>query len=109
MMSSRFYKSALPAAALIATALGVLGSLVGLVFGGALVAYLVRYGIDYSAYMGESLEMEGIVISTHMMGAWDAERMGMYVLGTIVVTMLAGVYPAYHLSRLEPVEALRAP
>jgi len=92
-----------------ATALGVLGSLVGLVFGGAFVAYLVSYGIDYSAYMGESVEMEGIVISTHMMGAWDADRMGLYVLGTIVVTMLAGVYPAYYLSRLEPVEALRAP
>ncbi len=92
-----------------ATALGIFGSLVGMVLGGGLVAYLVRYGIDYSDYMGESLEFEGIVISTHMMGAWDLDRMGMYVLATIVVTMLAGVYPAYHLSRLEPVEALRAP
>jgi len=89
--------------------LGVLGSLAGLVLGGALVAYLVSYGIDYSAYMGESLEMEGLVISTHMFGAWDPDRMGAYVVATIFVTFLAGVYPAYHLSRLEPVEALRAP
>jgi len=89
--------------------LGVLGSLAGLVLGGALVAYLVSYGIDYSAYMGESLEMEGLVLSTHMFGAWDPDRMGTYVVATVVVTFLAGLYPAYHLSRLEPVEALRAP
>ena len=89
--------------------LGVLGSLVGTVFGGLLVAYLVAYGIDYSAYLGESLEMEGLVLSTHMMGAWDPDRMFMYVVATVVVTILAGMYPAYHLSRLEPVEALRAP
>ena len=59
--------------------------------------------------VGESLEMEGLVLSTHMMGAWDPDRMFMYVVATVVVTILAGMYPAYHLSRLKPVEALRAP
>jgi ABC-type lipoprotein release transport system permease subunit len=89
--------------------LGVFGAIAGLMLGVLLVWYLVTYGIDYSAYMGESLEIEGLVLSTHMFGGWDFERMGAYVVGTIFVTVLAGVYPALHLSRLEPVEALRAP
>jgi ABC-type antimicrobial peptide transport system permease subunit len=93
-----------------AACLGVLGSLAGLALGSGLVAYLVAYGIDYSGYMGgEALEMEGLVLATHMFGAWDPDRMGAYVVATVVVTVLAGVYPALHLSRLEPVEALRAP
>ncbi len=92
-----------------ATFLGVLGTIVGSVFGGLIAAYLVAYGIDYSAYMGESIEMEGLVISTLMRGGWDADRMGAYLLATVVVTMLAGVYPAWHLTRLQPVDAMRAP
>lgn len=88
--------------------LGVFGSLAGVVVGGFLVWLLVLYGIDYSGMMGESMEMEGIVVSTHMYGGWDFERMGMYVLATVAVTVLSGVWPAWHLMRLKPVEALHA-
>jgi len=88
--------------------LGVLGSLVGTLFGSLIVAYLVAYGLDYSGMMGETMEMEGLVLSTVMFGAWDFDRMGAYVLATIVVTVLAGAWPAWHLTRLEPVDAMRA-
>jgi len=88
--------------------LGILGSLLGTIGGALLTAYLVAYGIDYSSMMGETMEMEGLVLSTLMHGAWDFDRMGAYVVGTVIVTILAGVWPAWHLTRLEPVDAMRA-
>jgi ABC-type lipoprotein release transport system permease subunit len=89
--------------------LGVLGAAVGACFGAAIVWYLVAYGIDYSAYMGEAFEMEGLVMSTLIRGAWDPDRMGAYLLATVVFTFLAGLWPAWHLTRLQPVDAMRAP
>lgn len=89
--------------------LGLLGSLVGAGLGALLVAYLVAYGLDYSSMMGETFEMEGMVLSTQMFGAWDPDRMGAYLFATVVVTVLAGVWPAWHLTRLQPVDAMRAP
>jgi len=89
-------------------ALGLIGSVLGAILGAASTQYLVDYGIDYSGMMGETMEMEGLVLSTVMFGAWDLDRMGAYVGATIVVTVLAGAWPAWHLTRLEPVEAMRA-
>jgi ABC-type lipoprotein release transport system permease subunit len=88
--------------------LGIFGSLFGVLFGAILVWLLVVYGLDYTEMMGESFEMEGVVVSTHMYGAWDVVRMSKYVLATVFVTVLSGVWPAWHLMRLKPVDALRA-
>lgn len=95
---------------LLETALmGVFGSLLGAFVGSLIVWPMVTYGIDYSAYMGETMEMEGLVLSTRIHGAWDVTRMGAYVVATVFVTVLAGVWPAWHITRLSPVDAMRAP
>lgn len=83
-----------------ATALGVLGGL-------ALSYPIVTVGIDYSAFMGESLEMEGIVMSSLLKGAWDPVRMGQYAAAAVAITVLSTVYPAWYLTRFQPVDAMR--
>ncbi|MCA9566408.1 MAG: ABC transporter permease [Myxococcales bacterium] len=87
--------------------LGILGGGLGFLFGCALSWYLVVYGLDYTAFIGESMEMEGIVISALMKGAWDIPRSLQFVLMAVVFTVAASVYPAWHLFRLRPVEAMR--
>lgn len=87
--------------------LGFAGMLLGL-FGGLVIsAYIVAYGIDYSWMIGESMEMEGIVMSSLMKGAWDPVRMAQYCVAAVVFTVAASLYPAWHLFRLKPVEAMR--
>jgi ABC-type lipoprotein release transport system permease subunit len=87
--------------------LGVAGTLAGLVLGGILGALMVRYGIDYTGIMGETMEMEGVVVSAHMMGAWDPGRIARYCVAAVALTMLSAAYPAWYITRLKPVDAMR--
>ncbi len=87
--------------------LGFIGAALGLAGGLALSYPLVVYGIDYSSYLGgETFESGGIVISSVMTGAYDPDRMAFYVFGAVIMTALAAVYPAVHVSRLQPVDAM---
>ncbi|MBX2796365.1 MAG: FtsX-like permease family protein [Myxococcales bacterium] len=88
--------------------LGVLGALLGLV-GGLLISYpLVVYGLDYTEYLGgESFESGGVVVSAIMKGEINPVRMMSYTVGAVVFTTLAAIYPAIHVARLKPVDAMR--
>jgi len=88
--------------------LGIIGSLLGLAAGVAVSTPIVAYGIDYSGMMGaETIESGGIAISALMKGAWNPWRMGIYTVGAMMFTTLAAVYPAIHVARLMPVDAMR--
>ncbi len=90
-----------------AVLLGCTGALLGGMLGAALTAYTVRYGIDYAPLVGgETVEMEGLALSTHLYGAWNPSRSLQYLVGAVCLTVLAALYPAYHLYRLTPVSAL---
>ncbi len=82
--------------------LGIGGILLGYLIGGAMVWYYSTYGF----YIG-NVGMSGILIQdtiyTHLT-LGDALNLS---IAALIVTLLAGMYPALLASRLEPVEALR--
>ncbi len=87
--------------------LGVVGSLLGLVAGVAVGLPLVEYGLDYSSMMGsDTMETGGIAISTLVFGQFHPWRMGLYTVGAALMTALAALYPAVHVARLKPVDAM---
>jgi ABC-type lipoprotein release transport system permease subunit len=88
--------------------LGTLGAIGGLLLGLLMSWPAVIYGIDFSKMMGtEQMESGGISFDAHMYGAWDPDRMAVYFCGAVLFCLLAAVYPAWTISKLRPVEALR--
>ena len=88
--------------------LGGIGAIVGLGLGLLASLQAVHQGIDYAAFTGtEAMEMEGIVMDTVMKGDWDPTRMAMYLAAAVIFCVLAAVYPAWSISRLQPVTAMR--
>jgi len=88
--------------------IGCLGALVGLGAGLLFSYHAIYVGIDYGAMTGtESMEMEGIVMDSVMKGAWSPTRMVIYLSSAVVFCFIAALYPAYTISKLQPVEAMR--
>jgi len=87
--------------------LGVLGAAVGLLLGLALSYPVVTTGLDYTQYMGETMVTGGVAVSAIIRGAWDPQRMGIYVCAAVDFTVLAAAIPAWRVSKMSPVEAMR--
>jgi ABC-type antimicrobial peptide transport system permease subunit len=87
--------------------LGITGAILGFAAAIAIGYSWVVHGIDYSFFMGsEAMEMGGVTLSTMMYGSFAWWRMSMYGIGAVVFSVLAAVWPAIHVARLRPVEAL---
>lgn len=81
---------------------------VGLVLGLALNAWGSTHGlIDYSEGFGEVYEMSGVAMSMKLKSAFSVPRALETAALVWVLTVLVGVYPAYHVSKLRPADALR--
>jgi putative ABC transport system permease protein len=88
--------------------LGLMGAVVGLLLGLALSWPTIHFGIDYSGMMGgETMESGGIVMSTLVHGEWDPLRMAIFFAGAVFFCLCAALYPAWSISKLRPVQALR--
>lgn len=85
---------------------GVIG---GTVAGVVLNAYGEAYGLlDYSQDFGEVYEMSGMAISMKLRSALSVAR-ALAAAGLVwVLTVLVGVYPAWRVARLRPVDAMNA-
>lgn len=89
--------------------LGLLGMTVGLACGFVPSWYVVNHGIDLAPYIGaESMDSSGIQIDALIFGAWDVPRLSKYAVGSVVLTILAAAGPAWRVSRLQPVDAMRS-
>ncbi len=88
-----------------AATLGVAGIVVGFVLGTAGVEYLARNGI-YVGDMGAAAS--SIALSTSMHSRFDAPTFTSLAVATLVVTLIAALYPAWFAAHREPVDALRA-
>ncbi|MEQ1568753.1 MAG: FtsX-like permease family protein [Myxococcota bacterium] len=86
--------------------IGVIGSALGLAVGFALSWPLVTHGIDYTEVMGETVESGGVAVSAVLKGAYNPLRSGVYTVGAVVFTVLASLYPAWFVARLQPVDAM---
>jgi len=87
--------------------LGFFGVCMGSLLGVGLSYPIVVSGLDFSESMGEGMSNAGVVMSTIVYGAWDIPRMVVFAFACFVVTFLAAIWPAWKVSRLEPVKALR--
>lgn len=90
-----------------ALVLGVIGGTLGMALGIALAYPLVTHGIDFSASMGERMEAGGVLLKSVVKGRYDVPRLSGYYVGAILFTALAGLYPAWQVTRFTPVEAMR--
>jgi ABC-type lipoprotein release transport system permease subunit len=87
-----------------AAALGLLGIIVGAALGTAIVIYMSSNGI----YMGEEVagSVENIALGATMYTRLVPSTIANLSLATLVVILLASLYPAWFAARLEPVQAL---
>jgi len=85
--------------------LAVGGIVLGLLIGGAVVAYFTRFGLPLNV---ENFGITGMLFRDKIYALLTVEDTVRLTLMTFIVTLLAGLYPAVLASRMEPVTALRA-
>jgi ABC-type lipoprotein release transport system permease subunit len=85
--------------------LGLAGVAVGIVLGSAGVAWLAQAGIPIGDVGAAA---EGIALGSTITASFDPGGMVSLSFWTMVITLLASLYPAWFAARLEPVEALRS-
>lgn len=87
--------------------IGVLGACLGLLFGALLSWPLVDIGLDYRSVLGETYETGGVVLSGLIKGRWHPSRGLEYAGYAVLMATFAALYPAWFVTRLQPVEAMR--
>jgi ABC-type lipoprotein release transport system permease subunit len=85
--------------------LGLAGVVVGLILGSAGVAWLAQAGLPIGDVGAAA---EGIALGSTLTARFDPGGMLSLSFWTMVITLLASLYPAWFAARLEPVDALRS-
>jgi ABC-type lipoprotein release transport system permease subunit len=88
-----------------AATLGLLGITVGILIGAAGVAYLATTGIPIGDKMA-AVAGSNFALSATMYGRFEMNSFINLSLATLIVVVLASLYPAWYASRLEPIKAL---
>ena len=81
--------------------------MLGLVLGALGTWPLSISGIDLTKSMGESYEIAGVTTSAVLYASFDVQRAVIYGIGMVLFTVLAALYPAWWVTRLKPVDAMR--
>jgi lipoprotein-releasing system permease protein len=87
-----------------AATLGLAGVAIGILLGIALVIYVANTGI----YIGEEMAgaAENIALGATMYARLLPGNIAGLSAATLIITLLASLYPAWFAARLEPVQAL---
>ncbi|MBI5556962.1 MAG: ABC transporter permease [Deltaproteobacteria bacterium] len=83
--------------------LGLIATILGLLAGIAACSWLQRYGLDLSSFISANQYFaSGHVLKAHVL----AEDLVSSALVTLATAIVAGIYPAWKASRMDPVKAL---
>jgi ABC-type lipoprotein release transport system permease subunit len=86
-----------------ASTLGLIGIALGIVFGGLGVAYLATVGLQIG-----DVGSTGIALGETIYARFSPGGAVSLSIASLIITLLASLYPAWFAARLEPIDALRA-
>lgn len=89
------------------TILGFASAVIGTVLGTAFTYPLATSGLDFSQEMGETMMVEGVAMDSLMFAQYAPERMLLYATVAMVMTILASAWPAWRVTRMQPIEAIK--
>jgi ABC-type lipoprotein release transport system permease subunit len=89
--------------------LGIVASLIGLALGVLISWPAVEYGIDMSSMMGEGMDIGGVYIDTRVYAVWHLEGLIQMTSASMILCVLASLYPARRTAKLSALTAMRGP
>lgn len=85
-----------------AGALAIVSIALGAILGFVLTAIFTRIGLDYTGN-----EMMGVTVQEFIFPVLTIEQFIVYPVAVFVFTIIAGFYPAWHVAKMSPVDAMR--
>lgn len=85
-----------------AGALAVVSIVLGAILGFVLTTIFANIGIDYTGN-----EMMGVTVQEFIYPVLTIEQFTVYPLAVFIFTIVAGLYPAWHVAKMSPVDAMR--
>lgn len=85
-----------------AGALAVVSIAIGVILGSLITGTLAHFGINFTG-----IEMMGVTIQEYIYPVLAVEQFIMYPISVFLFTIIAGLYPAWHVARMSPVDAMR--
>ncbi|RKU21979.1 hypothetical protein C6500_05380 [Candidatus Poribacteria bacterium] len=85
-----------------AGALAIVSIGLGAILGFILTAVFTRVGINYTG-----IEMMGVTIQEFIYPVLEVQQFIVYPISVFIFTIIAGLYPARHVAKMMPVDALR--
>ena len=85
-----------------AGALAVVSIGLGAILGFVLTAVFTRIGINYTG-----IEMMGVTLQEFIYPVLEVQQFIIYPISVFIFTIIAGLYPAQHVAKMAPVDAMR--